>query len=488
MRRSMIRLLSLLLSLLFGGVLLGQSQAADKFDLGVEALLAGQSKADYQEMVKRGYIRVLMPYSRTFFFLDGATPKGLSYEALQLFEKELNKAFKSSSKIKKIRVLTIPTTRNELLPRLVEGYGDIAVGNLTITAKRKELVDFSDPMARNVDEILVTGPKSPTIESLEGLSGKTLHIRRSSSYRESIDRLNEEFQERGLAPVKIINVSEYLEDEDLMEMVAAGALSAIIVDSHKADLWAEVLDDLVLHHDIKVNSGGAIAWAVRKNNPQLKKKINTFVKTHKQGTLMGNILIKRYFENNPFIHNNTADEEVKKLYATLDLFQKYAGKYSFDWLMLAALAYQESKIDQSKRSPAGAVGVMQILPSTAKDKNVGIPDIEKIEPNIHAGTKYIRFMVNRYFNDPQINELNRGLFAFASYNAGPARVAKMRKEADQSGLDPNVWFNNVEVIAAKRIGRETVDYVRNIFKYYTAYRYIVEQEKMKEVVREAHSG
>ncbi len=116
--------------------------------------------------------------------------------------------------------------------------------------------------------------------------------------------------------------------------------------------------------------------------------------------------------------------------------------------------------------------MMQILPSTAKDKNVGIPEIDKIEPNIHAGTKYLRFVADRYFSDPGIEPFNQMLLSFAAYNAGPARISELRREAEKMNLDPNVWFKNVEVVAAKRIGRETVQYVSNIFKYYVAYHLI----------------
>jgi membrane-bound lytic murein transglycosylase MltF len=155
--------------------------------------------------------------------------------------------------------------------------------------------------------------------------------------------------------------------------------------------------------------------------------------------------------------------------------------YDFDWLGVAALAYQESRIDQSKRSHAGAVGVMQLLPSTAADRNVGIPNIEKIEDNIHAGVKYIRFIVDRYYAEEPMDRLNKRLFAFASYNAGPAKVARLRREARVMGLDPNVWFRNVEIVAAKRIGRETVQYVSNIYKYYIAYRLIVDHSVHKKM-------
>jgi len=138
--------------------------------------------------------------------------------------------------------------------------------------------------------------------------------------------------------------------------------------------------------------------------------------------------------------------------------------------MIAALAYQESQMDHSRKSHVGAIGIMQILPSTATDKNVDIPNIEELENNIHAGTKYLRFLRDRYFSDPAIDELNQNQLAFAAYNAGPAKIRRMRTETGKAGLDPNIWFGNVEIVIAKKIGRETVQYVSNIYKYYIAYR------------------
>jgi membrane-bound lytic murein transglycosylase MltF len=163
-----------------------------------------------------------------------------------------------------------------------------------------------------------------------------------------------------------------------------------------------------------------------------------------------------------------------------EFFVKYSRRYGFDWLMVAALAYQESRIDQSARSPQGAVGVMQLLPATAADPNVNIPDIENLENNIHAGVKYLRFLRNYYFEKEPMDEADKTLFTFASYNAGPGRVARLRKGAGEEGLDPNQWFDNVEIEAARRIGRETVQYVNNIVMYYTAYRRIAGKLKLKQ--------
>jgi membrane-bound lytic murein transglycosylase MltF len=278
-------------------------------------------------------------------------------------------------------------------------------------------------------------------------------------------------------------VDEYLEDEDLLEMVNADLLPMIVIDSTKGRFWEQIFTNVSLYPDIKVRTGGRIAWAVRKNCPTLKKVINEFVKKNKKGTLTGNILYNRYLKNSRYIKNNLRAAERKKYEQTVALFKKYAHKYDFPYLLLTALAYQESGLNHKKKSAAGAIGIMQVLPRTAKDKNIGISNIERIENNIHAGSKYLRFMKDRYFSKGDLDELNSDLFTIAAYNAGPARIAKLRREAAQRGLDPNVWFNNVEVIAARRIGRETVQYVGNIYKYYVAYKRILEQEQEKEKQR-----
>jgi len=256
-------------------------------------------------------------------------------------------------------------------------------------------------------------------------------------------------------------------------------IPTVIVDNHKASLWQQVFDRIVVHEDLAVRTGGQIAWAFRKASPQLRDTVNAFVRKHKQGTLLGNIIIKRYFQNTRWVRNALADEDRKRFEATVELFRKYGEKYGFDHVMLAALAYQESGIDQSKRSHAGAVGVMQIKPSTAADPNVGIPNVEELEANIHAGTKYLDFLRDRYFSDEAVDKIDRMLFTFAAYNAGPARVRRLRAEAESMDLDPNRWFNNVEVVAARRIGRETVRYVSNISKYYVAYTLALAQLERK---------
>jgi membrane-bound lytic murein transglycosylase MltF len=302
------------------------------------------------------------------------------------------------------------------------------------------------------------------------LSGKSLYLRRSSSYYTHAQQLNDSLETAGKRPVMIELAEELLEDEDILQMVNAGSVPFTIVDLHKADLWAKVLDDITVHEDLAIHSGGQIAWAFRKDSPQFAEEINAFVETHKKGTLKGNILINRYLKNTDRLKNLTAEKEMAKLDATINYFKKYGEQYDFDWLLLAAQGYQESRLDQSLVSRAGARGIMQVRPGTARDPNINIPDISTAENNIHAGTKYMRFLRDRYYEHLHMDPFNKTIFTLASYNAGPRRIAQMRKKAIDNNLDPNVWFGNVELITAREVGREPIDYVGNIYKYYLSYK------------------
>ncbi len=437
---------------------------------------------DFPKMVERRMIRVLVPPSKTFFFLDKGRKRGLTYDNLMAFEKFINKELRS--KHMQVKVVVIPTSRKHLLRDLQRGYGDIAAGNLTITPVRKELVDFTNPLLTGVSEVIVSNSNGPQLKSVFELSGKDVYVRPSSSYYESLLKLNETLLSLGKKPVALVTVDEYLEDEDLLEMLNVGLISMIVIDRHKGKFWEGIFPNIRLQSQVKLRINGEIGMAVRKNTPQLLNVLNRFVQENKKGTLAGNMLYRRYLEKSDYVKNNLSDAAKKKYQQTVQLFQHYAGRYDFPYLMLVALAFQESGLDQKKRSKAGAVGIMQVLPSTAADKNVAVKGINQLENNIHAGTKYLNFMKERYFSDGSLDELNSDLFTMAAYNAGPARVAELRKRAVKQGFDPNVWFNNVEAIAAMQIGRETVQYVGNIYKYYVVYKHIVKQEQVKKIGKE----
>ena len=452
--------------------------ADDNTDLVLLETAIKPWKGDLDGMIDRGLIRILTAYNPLFFSYDGIEPRGFVVEGARLFEARINRWH--GKKHRPINVVVLPVPRDRILPYLIAGRGDIAIANTTITARRSKVVDFSKPNYINVRELVITGPAGSGITSFDDLSKIGLRIRKSSSYFEHVTALNNRRISAGKKPTPLKLADENLEDYDLLDMVNVGLIPAIIVDSHKAALWEKVFPNIVVHKNLSVSDGGKIAMALRKNSPKLLHLVNRFSKEIRKGTLLGNILLKRYLGSTKWMENSWSEKGRAKYRATVDIIRKYSKQYKFDWLIIAAQGYQESTLDQSKRSHAGAVGVMQILPATAADPNVGIPNIGKIDQNIHAGVKYLRFLRTRYFSSSEISAADSVLFSFAAYNAGPRKIARARRRAAKMGLDRNRWFGNVEIAAARSISREPVNYVRNIFKYYVTYRLLEEIRKMRE--------
>lgn len=438
-------------------------------------LVARPWTGDFDGMVKRRMVRALVVSSRMFYYVDRGTQRGATYEALQLFEKYVNQQKKTGSL--PVHVVCIPVRRDQLIPMLRDGRGDIAAANLGVTAGREEVVDFSDPIRADRDEIAVTGPASKALASVDDLAGREVYVRKSSSYYEHLEGLNARFKKEGKEAVRLRLAPEALQDDDLLEMLNAGLVGIVVVDSRVGQFWAKVFPKIVLHPGVVVDKGGRTAWMFREHSPQLKAAVDGFLRKYPEGSLERNMILQKYLKSTKWVRSATSAEELKKFQQTIALFQQYGTKYDMDYLLLMAQAYQESQLDQQAKSHVGAVGIMQVMPATGKDMGVG--DIHQIEPNIHAGVKYIRYMIDRYYAKEPMDRLNKGLFAFASYNAGPARIQQLRQAATKRGLDRNVWFDNVEVIASERIGRETVQYVSNIYKYYVAYTLIVEDDEAR---------
>ena len=422
---------------------------------------------DLPQMIERRRIRVLVPYSWTHYFVADGVQRGITYEQLVALEAWLNK--KRNPK-EKISIVTIPVTRDRLLAWLKDGRGDIAAGNITITAKRDQMIDFTDPLSDDISELVVTGPSAPELKSIDDLSGQAVYVRASSSYAESLEALNTRFTAEGKLPVKINFVNEYLETEDILQMVDAGLIGITISDSDLAHFWSKILERIRVHEDLAIASERQLAWAVREDSPELRKQLNAFVKTVRTGSEIGNVLLARYLKKTDYVKDSLADSDQRRFNDVHKIFETYAPRYGLDSLLMTAQGYQESGLDQNKRSRVGAIGIMQLMPATARDKAVAIPDIHVAESNVHAGIKYVRFLEDQYFADPAIDSLNRALFALAAYNAGPNRIRQLRGQAAQAGLDPTVWFGSVEYVVARRVGREPVTYVSNIFKYYVAYQ------------------
>ncbi|OPY79123.1 MAG: Membrane-bound lytic murein transglycosylase F precursor [Syntrophorhabdus sp. PtaU1.Bin058] len=421
-------------------------------------------------------IRVLVEYSRFGFFVANGRPYGLEYEALAEYEKYLNK--KRSKRAPRISVTFIPVHFENLIPYLLDGKGDIAAGQITITKERQQRVTFTSPYIHNVREVLVAYAGAPAPHGLEDLSGKTVHVIRQGSYVQHLNDLNQKLSGEKLSPIKIVETPATITGSDIIEMVNAGILEYTFVDDFMAALWSKVLPDIRVLNDICLNQVGDIAWAVRPDNPKLLESLNRFI-DYAQHNLQAkaNRVWKDYFKDTKFI-KNPLSLEAYALVKTLSPHFKEAGAMNkLDWLMMMAQGYQESELNQNTQSPRGAIGIMQVLPSTAK--SMGFKDITKARNNILAGVAYLRHIMQNYFTDREISPDARVDFALAAYNAGPARINSLRHEAKKKGFNPNIWFGNVERVALEKIGEETVRYVANINKYYIAYRMSHDLDKHK---------
>ncbi len=429
---------------------------------------------DMKTFIDKGVVRVLVSADLGFYYIEAGRPKGIIAELLYNYEQQLKR------QSPQLKVQIIPVARDELIPSLTKGFGDLAVANLTVTPKRALQVDFSDPLSDKVKEFFISNKEHAPITTLEQLSGEKVWVRSSSSYFESLQRINAELDAKDLSPMLIEFIEETMQDFELIEMINQDHINLTVLDGHKAQLWLDVLDNIQIHKALPLREEASIAWAMRKNSPELMASVNKYIKTAKSGTLLGNVLYGKYIDNTGWLKRILNPSKIEKLESLSDVFEQYSDQYGFDSLMMSAQGFQESGLDQTKVSPRGAVGVMQVLPSTAKDPNVNIPNIYTVENNIHAGIKYMRFIKDRYFDDEAISPDNQVYFSLAAYNAGPANIRRMRNLAAKHGYDPNQWFHNVELITRRNISREPVDYVANINRYYVIYKQLEEIHEHEE--------
>jgi membrane-bound lytic murein transglycosylase MltF len=438
----------------------------------------GRRTDDLDVIVKNRNLRALVMIDPIAFFYDKGKPKGAMYEALQELQTFANKKFKLGTL--DLRITFLPTSPTQIEAALKEGLGDFIAYGVAITPEREKTLAFSVPFQKDVTRVVVTGPDAAPISTAEDLSGKQVWVNPLGTAYLDLKKMNETLLKSGKAPISIQAADANLNEDDLVEMVNAGLIPATVTTKIRAEFWSQVMDHLKVHPGLAVSSGVQLAWVLRKNNPQLKQLLDEFISTRAVGSTYGNVMLKKYLKDTKWIKNSASEAEMKKFQETAAIFKKYAGEYDFDYVMLAALGYQESLLDQSRTNPSGAVGIMQVIPKYAAASPINVPSVATTEGNIHAGTKMLRNMADTYFKDPQIDALNRTLFVFAGYNAGPNRIGKLRKQAAEAGLNPNLWFGNVELMVAKDVGQETVTYVSNIYKYYVSYKMTIQQAELRK--------
>jgi membrane-bound lytic murein transglycosylase MltF len=473
-------LIAIALSISFGSGVFAAEVATPLAPLRLEARINGERwTGDLDGIAKRKILRILVVPSELGFCFNGTEMQGAMFELGRDLEKALNKKLKTRDL--PINVVFIPVAREELLSKLAAGYADIA-GTIAERDQAAQ-VDYTEPLIPDAEGVVVTGPTAPPIARLEDLSGQEIYAQENTAIWDKLAELNERFRKAGKAPVEVVPADHNLLEDDIAQAVNAGLIPATVMWDKIADAWSKVLPHLNVHHDVVLGKA-PLGWAVQRNTPQLKAALNDFIKSHRLGTLYGNTILHRYLQETKWVEDATSRKDLERFNEMMTLFEKYGNQYDYPYLMLAAQAYQESRLNQRLRSRGGAVGVMQIKPSTAAQSPINIRGVNKLDRNIEAGAKFMRFMETQYFEREPMDDVTESLFATASYNAGPARVQTLRKEAAEHGYNPNLWFNNVEIIASVEIGRETVQYVGNIYKYYLAYKMVTERQAKSTETRE----
>ena len=384
------------------------------------------------------------------------------------YEKHLNYQYFNNTKLK-LNILFIPVPSSQIIDLLAQGYGDIAIGPLMTPLRQQNQVTHTEPIYTDHQLLLVSHNSTEEYQDIKQLSGKEIWIRRNSIYHQKLQRINNQLFKLNKRPIYINIVADELEDFELLDMVDNNQIFMTMTSNHSLRLWEKLYKNIKLHPELAIGSKIPSTWAVRNHAPQLTTSLNRFIAKHKKGTKIGNILHRRYLVRHPWLKKIIHQKFEQRYLKTEKIIKKYAKQYKFDWQLILAQAYQESRLNQKALSHRGAVGVMQVLPTTANEPYINIKNIKNVDGNIHAGVKYLHFMRNRYFSSKNITELDSLLLSFAAYNAGPAKLRRLRKRTLDKGLDPNVWFNNVEKIVAETIGKETVNYVNNIYKFYITY-------------------
>jgi membrane-bound lytic murein transglycosylase MltF len=443
--------------------------AQPPMDERLPAALRTPWKGDLDEIVKRRVVRVMLPFRRPeFFYMDGQ-PAGILQQAFEELERVLNAKYKTTA-ANRILVALLPTRYDQLRERMLGGYADIAAYGISITETNKKVVDFTVPTLTGLKMVLVTGPGAPELKTIEDLSGKEIWITPQTRMKGDIDALNARLKSQGKAPAIPRDTDRMLEPGDVMEMVNVGTYPVALMQSQTAEFWAQVFDAAKVRMDLAVADDVQLGWAIQKGTPKLKAFLDEFIATHGVGTSFGNTLIRRYLKEAKYIRNAQDASELRKFKETAPVFKKYANEYGLDALLLVAQGYQESRLDQDAKSHVGAIGIMQVMPKTAASPPVNVPNIHTADANVRAGVRLVHYLINDYFNEKELDPINRTIFAIAAYNAGPSKIARCRQLAKEMGYDPNKWFGNVEVATAKLVGRETTQYVANIYKYYIAYQ------------------
>ncbi|MFC1454431.1 transporter substrate-binding domain-containing protein [Verrucomicrobiota bacterium] len=419
---------------------------------------------DLPGIKKRKTLRVLTSNTAATYFQWRGKLMGFEYEMAKRFADQQGL---------KLKIIVAPG-HADMIPMLLKGRADIIAAALTPTRQRlAQNIAFSTPYIY-ASQMVVTCASDNRIKSVKDLAGRTVVVRRSSSYWQTLENLKS-----GGIKFKLQAAPEKMETEEIISKVAEREYDLTVVDSHILDIervWIDVKGVFA------VGTPEPCCWVVRAGDKQLLSALNAFWKKEYRG-LFYNIILKKYFRIKPKIAKTVRKEgpvSSGKFSSYDDIVKHFAVVYDFEWRLNIAQMYEESRFNPKARSSSGAEGLFQVLPSTAREMGFK-QNLEQPSVGIHVGMKYLNFL--RGYFEPEINADERIWFALASYNAGMGHVDDARRLARQLGLDPNVWFDNVEkamLLLSKPQyarqarhgyvrGNQTVNYVREIRDRHDAY-------------------
>jgi membrane-bound lytic murein transglycosylase MltF len=434
---------------------------------------------DLDGMLNRGRLRVLLPFSRTFFFRENGQNLGLSAEILKRYERFLNDQVILGDK--KMEVIFLPTPQERLLEELLAGKGDVIAADIIPQPAQEQQITTISPVALEIQEILVTGPHASQFKSIFNLSGQTITLRKNSPYTASLQKLNNTLTSIGKEPVTLQFAAPFLQDEDLLEMTGVGLLPMTIIDNHVGEFWSDILYGVNLHKKIALRTAKELTWVIRADNHLLDESIRYFKENSYLPQDALQILIEYYRHRGNTLKNNLEPAALARYQRMLPLFEKYGKKYHFPPQLLAALAFQQSGIDPAF-GKNGAVGVMGLDPSATLQEGLEtkLKKMRKTAYNIQTAARYLRFLADHYFSSSNVEELDRNLMAVAAYQASPEQVIAARKKAALDGFNPDLWFNHTEVALLSgelEEEKDTAQSTRNIYKYFTVYENFSVQNK-----------
>jgi membrane-bound lytic murein transglycosylase F len=440
---------------------------------------------DLEAIKEDGVLHAITIYNSTSYFLYKGVPMGFEYELLSRLAKNLGLKLK----------ITIAEDIDDLFDMLNNGKGDLIAYGLTITEPRKKMVSFTENHYVTHQALVQRMPDNwrslpgykidkQLISNTLELSNDTVWVRENSSYAERIKNLENEIG----ADIPIAHINGNVTTDEIIKMVVDGEIERTVADHNIAAINKTYYP--ILNIDTRVSFSQRIAWAVRQNSPQLLKAINKWIEKEKKSDdyyVIYNKYFKNTRSNKSRIKSDFYSKNSNKISKYDDIIKANASEIGWDWRFLSSQIYQESRFDPKAESWAGATGLIQLMPATAKE--VGVSNNYNPEQNIRGGVKYLDRMRDNF--EAVEDSIQKVKFTLAAFNCGAGHVYDAMRLAEKHGKNPNIWDENVEEYILKLKdkeyylddvvrhgfvrGREPYNYVRDIFLRYEHYKKFIEE-------------